>query len=56
LFAQINVSADMEYSRETQRRHWYDSKASEIFLNKTWNSDFWLIVNTIWRKKWPMWE
>lgn len=28
----------------------FTSKASEIFLNKTWNSDFWLIVNKIWRK------
>lgn len=51
LFVQINVSSDVEYSRETQRRSWYDLKASEIFLNKTWNLGFWLIVNMIWRKK-----
>lgn len=51
LFVQINVSSDVEYSRETQRRSWYNSKASEIFLNKSWSSDFWLIVNMSWRKK-----
>lgn len=51
LFVQINVSSDVEYSRETPRRSWYNSKASEIFLSKTWNSDFWLIVKMIWRKK-----
>lgn len=40
----------VECSQETQRRSWYDSKASGIFLNKPWNSDFWLIVSMIWRK------
>lgn len=50
LFVQINVSSDVEYRRETPRRSWYNSKASEIFLSKTWNSDFWLIVKMIWRK------
>lgn len=50
LFVQINVSSDVEYRRETLRRSWYNSKASEIFLSKTWNSDFWLIVKMIWRK------
>lgn len=50
LFVQINVSSDVECSRETPRKSWYSSKASEIFLNKTSNSDFWLIVNKIWRK------
>lgn len=43
LLVQINVSSDVEGRRETPRRSWYDSKASEIFLRKTWNSDFWLM-------------
>lgn len=51
LLVQINVSADVEYRRETLRTSWDNSKASEIFLSKIWNSDFWLIVKMIWRKK-----
>lgn len=51
MFVQINVASDEPYSREPQKEHFfspsegafYNSKVSEIFLNKTW--EFQLLVN-----------